>query len=90
MAASFAVTSGAAVEGVTVVVVDDVSTTGATLRACHAALLGAGARRVMGVVLARTPASALGIPLGLDTGTGLDIGAKRFCEFRMRLRPVAR
>jgi predicted amidophosphoribosyltransferase len=38
-----------------VVVVDDVATTGATLRAAAAALRGAGAAEVVGVVMARTP-----------------------------------
>ena len=39
----------------TVVVVDDVCTTGATLSAASGALRGAGARGVHGLVLARTP-----------------------------------
>ena len=41
--------------GRTVLLVDDVVTTGATLEACARALLAAGARRVVGCVLARTP-----------------------------------
>jgi ComF family protein len=41
--------------GRTVLLVDDVVTTGATLEACARTLLGAGARRVIGCVLARTP-----------------------------------
>ncbi len=44
-----------AVQGRTVLVVDDVCTTGATLSACALALLTAGARAVYGVTLARTP-----------------------------------
>jgi predicted amidophosphoribosyltransferase len=44
----------AAVEG-TVLVVDDVATTGATLGACAAALHGAGAAAVVAVTAARTP-----------------------------------
>jgi predicted amidophosphoribosyltransferase len=39
-----------------VVLVDDVMTTGATLRACTLALLSAGVATVDVVVLARTPA----------------------------------
>jgi len=42
--------------GSRVVLVDDVMTTGATLRACTQALLAAGVLRVDVVVLARTPA----------------------------------
>lgn len=39
-----------------VILVDDVVTTGATLAACAAALRGAGARRVVALAYARTPA----------------------------------
>jgi predicted amidophosphoribosyltransferase len=39
-----------------VLVVDDVCTTGATLSAAAAALRGAGAATVQGLVIARTPA----------------------------------
>ena len=45
----------ARVRGKRIIVVDDVCTTGATLEACAAALLKAGAVSVMGLTLARTP-----------------------------------
>lgn len=41
------------VEGLSVIVVDDVATTGSTLSACAAALKDAGAEDVRGLVLAR-------------------------------------
>jgi ComF family protein len=63
VAAAFAVARAAPVQGRMVALVDDVSTTGATLAACSGALLAAGAQGVIEVVLARTPPSALGIPL---------------------------
>ena len=44
--------------GRTVLLVDDVLTTGATLETCARALLDAGARDVVGCVLARTPRRA--------------------------------
>jgi ComF family protein len=73
VAGAFSATSRASVEGRALVLVDDVSTTGATLDACRRVLLTAGAQRVAGVVVARTFPGALGIPLGLDTGAVLDI-----------------
>jgi ComF family protein len=42
------------VGGLTIMVVDDVCTTGATLEACAGALMAAGARRPLAVTLART------------------------------------
>ena len=44
--------------GRAILLVDDVATTGATLETCARALLDAGARRVVGCVLARTPKNA--------------------------------
>jgi ComF family protein len=58
---AFRVVRAAPVEGRIVVLVDDVSTTGATLRACRHALLRAGVSRVTSVVVARTAPSMLEI-----------------------------
>lgn len=52
---SFRVGTGADLEGTSVLLVDDVTTTGATLRAAAAVLRRAGARRVIAVAAARTP-----------------------------------
>ena len=51
---AFRVRAPARVRGLRVVLVDDVATTGATLAACSAALLAAGALSVTALVVART------------------------------------
>jgi ComF family protein len=53
MAEAFDVRDKRLVEAKSVIVVDDVLTTGATLLACRQALIRAGAKQVMGVCLAR-------------------------------------
>jgi ComF family protein len=50
---AFALAPGASVEGAIVVLVDDVSTTGATLNACAGVLLTAGTREVRALIVAR-------------------------------------
>lgn len=51
--AAFAVRPGFALEGAAVTLVDDVTTTGATLRECAAVLLAGGAREVRSITVAR-------------------------------------
>ena len=51
----FRAESGSLLEGAQVILIDDVATTGATLRDCAAVLSAAGARLAGGVVLARAP-----------------------------------
>ena len=53
VAAAFAVRDHTALKGATVVLVDDVATTGATLRECATTLLAAGAAEVRAITVAR-------------------------------------
>jgi ComF family protein len=52
---AFALTRGVDVDGLVLVLVDDVSTTGATLNACAEPLLAAGAAEVRALTAARAP-----------------------------------
>lgn len=65
---AFHVVRKTSVERRVVVLVDDVSTTGATIRACRRALLEAGVTQVTSVVVARTATSTLEISSQDDEG----------------------
>ncbi len=58
---SMRVTDKTAIQGKVVVLVDDVATTGSTLAACQTALLAAGAKRVVCVVLAASGSAQSGV-----------------------------
>ena len=51
---SFLVVDRSSVSGKSVLIVDDILTTGATMNECSKALIAAGARRVTGFTLAKT------------------------------------
>ena len=53
MAEAFEVKEKSAIKGKTILLIDDVATTGSTLEACARALRKAGAKRVMAFVFAR-------------------------------------
>jgi len=55
VARAFQLKKGSDVDGLVLVLVDDVSTTGATLNACAAPLLDAGAKEVRALTAARAP-----------------------------------
>lgn len=71
---AFRVVEPVRVKGKTVIVVDDVMTTGTTVSECARVLKKAGAKRVWAATVARTLKSA-GQPEAVDSDTGEDVGA---------------
>ena len=55
----YAARCGAQITGRTIILVDDVVTTGATMRECKSALIRAGARGVIGIAMAQTVRTGL-------------------------------
>jgi phosphoribosylpyrophosphate synthetase len=74
----YTVSDRSVILGRTIILVDDVLTTGATMRECAQALWAAGARNVMGVVLARTVHGS-----DLDTGGMPEMRDERMPEYAM-------
>jgi phosphoribosylpyrophosphate synthetase len=74
----YAVSDCSVIPGRNIILVDDVLTTGATMRECAQALWAAGARTVMGVVLARTVHGS-----ELDTGWLPEMKDERMPEYAM-------
>jgi orotate phosphoribosyltransferase-like protein len=74
----YAVSDRSVIPGRIIILVDDVLTTGATMRECAQALWAAGARTVMGVVLARTVHGS-----ELDTGWLPEMKDERMPEYAM-------
>jgi predicted amidophosphoribosyltransferase len=66
---AFEVVSGRRLDGQTVCVIDDVTTTGATLGEARRALQAAGAGRIMAAVMAKT-GNQSAVSRGLDRGSG--------------------
>ncbi|MEI8120458.1 MAG: phosphoribosyltransferase family protein [bacterium] len=65
----YAVSDKLAVEGCHVILVDDVLTSGATMRECARVLREAGARSVMGVALARTVRLRMATPAEMKSNS---------------------
>jgi hypothetical protein len=83
---AYAVRWHARVRRRTVIVTDDIYTTGATLTACAAALLAAGADEVYGATICRTVCPAPVLPV---VGTDVRAGAARGNIAQLRVRYAA-